>query len=648
MQLDAYTLRKMAPRLLIAVIAVNISIYLCLAAVDLTNIVGRGLGQLLITPFQEAEIFDIKLKDNVSNGATAAGGVVAGAVGINALVGSLFAAAAVGGTTVAAEGIALIGGLLPFILGVIVAVALVSLAVLFTVIIRQGLLVFLIIVAPIAIALFVLPGTEKFFRQWWSIFLKTLMVYPIIAAIFTMSDVLAAIILDGATKSSVTGVAGLAMIMTGIIVIYAPLFLIPFAFKFAGGVLGAMHDIAQGQTGKASGGLRQRIRKSTENENSFLGRRAARARTTRKTGGLTAGTVFPSLSHGVRSFSRGQGFRQGYAQRRGSLTGGATFDAATDYAKTDTKFQRISGDDDKLWASLQEGEAAVREQLWQRGHLVDHDGNHVGHRFGTDRNSAEMNAAVAEIMDARKGTSTAAYRIAATRAMPGTGTGIVNAGQMVDMILDASGGDETTEIRMLQEMRESAKNAERLDLYGGFTDSASQMSQRKASLDAVAAGGVETHTADQVSHEILQSSLRGNGSRAVLGRIQSITQLAPVMLENANAALASGDQRTAATQLAILANRYDAASQASDQNAQEFSNQVLSQEIDIATLTPEMRALLAPALVQTDEHGVQTSRLTGTISYSQAITAARGNADFQSVRREYQSELAGQRPPEAP
>ena len=162
MQLDAYTLRKMAPRLLIAVVAVNLSIYLCLAAVDLTNIVGKGLGELFITPFNDAQVFDIDFKNNTENGLVGGAGLLAGA----GVLGTVLAAIFAGGAVAAAAGAAVAtasAALIPFLFLSVVSIGFVALAVLLTVILRQGILVFLIIVSPIAIALFVLPGTEKFF-----------------------------------------------------------------------------------------------------------------------------------------------------------------------------------------------------------------------------------------------------------------------------------------------------------------------------------------------------------------------------------------------------------------------------------------------------------------------------------------------------
>ena len=238
---DAYTIRKMAPRILVGAIAINISFYLCLAAIDITNVIGNGINQILTAPFIDQNSFNgVKIDATASNNVT-------GILGLGLLAGAgaaIFGAAATIGAL----------GIISLMLPLIITVALISMAVLFTIVIRQALLIFLTAVSAVAIACFILPGTEKYFRQWWDLFLKTLMVYPIIAVIFAMSNVMASIIL----RSASGGAVGTAQIITAILVVYAPLVLIPFAFKFAGGAMGNLMDLA----GKRAQGLSARASES--------------------------------------------------------------------------------------------------------------------------------------------------------------------------------------------------------------------------------------------------------------------------------------------------------------------------------------------------------------------------------------------------
>jgi hypothetical protein len=283
--LDAYTVKKAIPRVVLAVIAINLSIYLCIAAIDITTIVGRGLHGLLAGPFIEPDSFQ---KINIEGNAVNEAGFV-GVMGAGAMAGAY-------AVFIAGIGASFVG-LLFLLLPLIITVALIALAVLFTLIIRQGLLIFLTIISPVAIVCYILPGTEKYFKQWWDLFLKTLLVYPIIAAIFAMSNVLAAILLTSANNGASmfpgnyfaqqTDSMEAMMILTAIIVLYLPLVLIPFAFKLAGGAIAAIMNVANSRASGMAGGLGQRIKRSKEDPNSLAGKAAHDRKVRRADQGLT-------------------------------------------------------------------------------------------------------------------------------------------------------------------------------------------------------------------------------------------------------------------------------------------------------------------------------------------------------------------------
>lgn len=238
--LDAYTVRKAIPRILIAVIGINLSIYLCIAMIDITNIIGSGLGGLITAPFDTAGLNVFEIKTDKTNAIAAGVGIAVGAGPAVGAITTAIAAVSVGGIGVITTALsALFFMLIPIIILVI--------AILGTVVIRQALLFFLTVISPVAIACFVLPGTEKYFKKWLDLFVKTLLVYPIIAVIFAVSDVFASIIFS--TTSG--GVPGLAKIVTGLVVIFAPLFLIPFAFRLAGGAIAQIAKVAGGLGDKA-------------------------------------------------------------------------------------------------------------------------------------------------------------------------------------------------------------------------------------------------------------------------------------------------------------------------------------------------------------------------------------------------------------
>lgn len=251
--LDAYAVRKMAPRILLGAIGINLSIYIAIAVTDITVVVGDGIGQLLTGPFIEDGNFDFVVgnTDAVTQVLGVAAGLIGGAaavggIGLISLV-SLALFSRLGGSS-NSSGIAnnLVGGFAVtaiqwIILFIVIPIALIALAILITLVLRQSALTFLIIAAPIAFACYVLPGTEKYFKMWWSWFIKLLLIYPLIALMFAMSDIMSYLIF---TNNQSTG-----GILTGLIVTFIPLLLIPYSFKLAGGAAAAAYGAISG-TGK--------------------------------------------------------------------------------------------------------------------------------------------------------------------------------------------------------------------------------------------------------------------------------------------------------------------------------------------------------------------------------------------------------------
>ena len=98
-------------------------------------------------------------------------------------------------------------------------------------------MVLLIMTSPVAFALYCLPNTEAYFKKWWGLLLKTLMVYPIIVALIAMSQVMGIIFtsLNSSSTGPITSIMGL-------LAVAAPLFLIPFGFKISGGIIGSVYS----------------------------------------------------------------------------------------------------------------------------------------------------------------------------------------------------------------------------------------------------------------------------------------------------------------------------------------------------------------------------------------------------------------------
>lgn len=208
--IDAYAAKKILPRLLIAAILINLSIYIAAFVVDITNVVGGGVGQLLTTPAHNGT-FNI----------TPSGGASIAITG-----GSLF---------VGLSGAALLGlgGIAMLLAGLGLTAIIAIVGVFVTLVIRQSIILALVIVSPVAFALWCLPNTEQWFKRWWDTFFQMMLVYPMIVVLFAVADILSAI-----TSASGSGV--LSSVVSFLLLV-VPLYLVPFTLRSSNRLLGSIH-----------------------------------------------------------------------------------------------------------------------------------------------------------------------------------------------------------------------------------------------------------------------------------------------------------------------------------------------------------------------------------------------------------------------
>ncbi|MDB5184879.1 MAG: rane protein of unknown function [Candidatus Saccharibacteria bacterium] len=269
---DAYTAKKVLPRLLAAAILINLSIYLVNFAIDITNIMGVGITDVITKPVSNCTpatagttCWDFRIKPDAGLGVLGLG--LIGLVGtVGGILGALVALFTGGAGAIAGM---IFFTMLPIILAVV--------AVFFTLILRQGIIVLLIIVSPVAFALYCLPNTEQYFRKWWDALFKTLLVYPIVMTVFAVCGVLSITTLQagGVTPNSfdpsvspnffTTHTSSILATITAFALQFLPLFLIPFAFRIAGGLLGRLHGAITGAGEKLNqSGLIKRKREQSK------------------------------------------------------------------------------------------------------------------------------------------------------------------------------------------------------------------------------------------------------------------------------------------------------------------------------------------------------------------------------------------------
>lgn len=242
---DAYTAKKALPKLLAAAILINLSYFISALLVDVFNIFGNGLLNLITAPFGESG-FAIHL-----NGGANGGLLVAGAAGISwALISGNFLAW--------------------FWAFVLLPAVLIFIGIMATVLVRSALIMFLAIISPVAFALYALPNTEKYFRKWWDVFIETLMVFPIIAALFGIGKVAALLISSAGDNSQFfPGISDTFAGLLSVVALVIPLALVPFAFKMAGGIIGQAHEAIMGAQGKlrekSTAGMKERVKREQLN-----------------------------------------------------------------------------------------------------------------------------------------------------------------------------------------------------------------------------------------------------------------------------------------------------------------------------------------------------------------------------------------------
>lgn len=510
MNLDAYTVRKVAPRLLIAAIGINLSIYLCVAAIDITNIVGHSLANLIFAPFDKAGELNFTLDEG--------GGNIAGFLVIATILPALVL-----------TGIALSGGALGMIFFSLLPIFLIVLAILITIVIRTALLVLLTIISPVAIALWVLPGTEKYFKQWWDLFLKTLLVYPIVAALFAISNVLSIIAFGNAglqSEGDISNLESAANIITGIVLGFMPLVLIPFAFKFAGGAIGAVAGAAMNST--------QGIRRlSGKQRQGILARNLER----NKGGNLFKTNKESGFRHRVNKIAQGGHLLLaepdvGRKNLRTAMTDHRTAYGAK-AAESDTL--KNAGFNDPLFRAMLEADD-------QQG-IEDHLAKHEPGMYAGAHNADRRRQAAERAMSLKNQYGEKAANIAAFRALAPNSTAWEDFEHMSRHVKKVAGGDDALELQLLAEGMQGQARAGRVDIGGGSTSAAvgymGNLRELNANKGTAREGWVSTYDSDgnhtghrrlneeEASQEYEQSVLERNSAYALLqGKPKSAARIA--------------------------------------------------------------------------------------------------------------------------
>ena len=230
MGLSTYGIKRMLPRLVVGALLVNVSFYLCAAMVDLSNAIGASAYNF------------------ISSGTSAGSG---GASPSSSASGDAWWATTA--TTLLVGGAVLFFALGAFIAGLI-TVLMIALTTLLLLGVRQAIIIFAIIISPLAFVAWLLPNTESLFKKWWQTFKTMLFVYPIIGIIYGASTLASNIIRNqyGGTDGS-----SVAMQIVAAVLMFVPLLLVPKVLNTAmsiGNIAAITGGLVKGKAGGFLGG----------------------------------------------------------------------------------------------------------------------------------------------------------------------------------------------------------------------------------------------------------------------------------------------------------------------------------------------------------------------------------------------------------
>ncbi len=261
--IDNYGIKRILPKLIITAILMNLSYYICLIAVDLSNILGNGLQAMFDNLGGSIQPYKV---DGVSVLTSGTSTLISGA-----LIAGLTAA----GIWAVVTNPAILLSLLVGAIGV--AISFLFLFILLSA--RQAAVVVLTVVSPLAFASYVLPNTKKsLFDKWLKIGQGLLLVYPIAGLLVGGGNFVSKLLL-GVGGGSGNFAQALTAMLAGIV----PIFFIPSVLK---GAFAAMGNLGA-KISSFGNGLRRGVDSGIRNSEGYKNmQKAGQDRRTRMKAGI--------------------------------------------------------------------------------------------------------------------------------------------------------------------------------------------------------------------------------------------------------------------------------------------------------------------------------------------------------------------------
>lgn len=323
---DAYTIKKVMPRLVIALVLIQLSWPLFTGAITATNQIAWGIEGIMYMPFGGRDALDL---GNSLSGVAGGGQLLAffGAAGAWTLMGAPGAIA----------------------LAIAILVSLVTAY--FTLIVRQVVLLMLVLTGPIALVAWILPNTEKLWKLWWSTFTKALLMYPLVLMLVASGRIVASLV------GEITSAGGMTKSVMILAVFFAPFFLLPKTFALAGGAIAGVSGAIASRGAKLRAASNKR---SMAKQGKTWGARKQKF----QAGGY--GSNRNALTRGIRraGLMSGQGLSTGFGTtKKGRQRMALAADTFADEQLKDPNFTKATFDDGSRLALQYGSEKAARQAV---------------------------------------------------------------------------------------------------------------------------------------------------------------------------------------------------------------------------------------------------------------------------------------------
>lgn len=225
---EAYTVKKILPRLVIAVILMQFSWVLTKYLITISNDLGIGIKQIMLAPFGGAGRLDLpSIMHHLNPAYPAATNWPVGLLMIGLLV-------------------AFKDFILPLVIFLAVAVGSALFVALATLVFRNIFIIMAVILSPIALLLWILPGQtfQGYWKKYLDNFTKILLLFPLVMATIYAGRI-------GAYLVGNTGWPSFINYIIVLIAYFGPMFYLPKTFKWGGSLLAGVNQAIN--TNKALG-----------------------------------------------------------------------------------------------------------------------------------------------------------------------------------------------------------------------------------------------------------------------------------------------------------------------------------------------------------------------------------------------------------